>query len=148
MVGLAKGTKMAMLFGAIGVAAGVGITLALLQQNEIQQSEVVYNDDNPWFDPLFLQSYQENLRVGSHYKAQLAVGEEGFFNAAAKGGKEPYQFEWKFSDGITLTAQNATRSFGSAGNYSAQLTVTDADGQQEEQSLAFEVVPASEIATG
>lgn len=128
-----------MIFAGIGVAAGVGITLAFLQSDEIQQREVVYGDDNPWLDPLFLQNYQESLRTGAHYKSVLDVGEEGFFYAAAKGGKEPYQFEWKFSDGVVLTAQNTTRSFDSPGTYTAVLTVSDADGQKKESHISVNV---------
>ncbi|MEW6603633.1 MAG: PKD domain-containing protein [Thermoproteota archaeon] len=139
MVALAKGTKWAIIFAGIGVAAGVGITVAFLQPQGIQQREVVYGDDNPWLDPLFLQNYRESLRTGAHYKSVLAVGEEGFFYAAAKGGKEPYQFEWRFSDGVVLTAQNATRSFDSPGTYSAVLTVNDADGQKKESNISVKV---------
>ena len=57
------------------------------------------------------------------------MDEEGFSNADTKGGKEPYTFEWKFSDEVILTAQNATRSFDSPGRYDVRLTVMDADGQ-------------------
>jgi hypothetical protein len=88
------------------------------------------DDENPWLNPLFLKTYQENLRTGAHYRSTLAVGEEGFFNADTKGGKEPYTFEWKFSDGVILTAQNATQSFDSPGRYDVRLTVRDADGQR------------------
>lgn len=139
MVALAKGTKWAIIFAGIGVAAGVGITLALLQPQGIQQREVVYGDENPWFNPSFLQSYNENLRTGAHYKSMLAVGEDGFFYSDAKGGKEPYKFEWKFSDGVVLTTQNATRSFDSPGTYTAQLTVTDADGQKQDSNITVKV---------
>jgi PKD repeat protein len=139
LVALAKGTKWAIIFAGIGVAAGVGITLAVLQPQAIQQREVIYGDENPWFNPSFLQSYNENLRTGAHYKSTLAVGEEGFFYADAKGGKEPYQFEWKFSDGVVLIAQNATRSFDSPGTYSAQLTVSDADGQKQDSNISVKV---------
>lgn len=143
MVTLTKGTTWTFVFVGIGIAVGVVITFALMQQREIQQGEVVYDDDNPWLDPLFLKSYQENLRIGSHYKSQIRVGEEGFFKADAKGGKDPYNFEWKFSDSVVLTDQNATRSFESAGEYTVQLTVSDGEGQQVGQELKFKVIPAS-----
>lgn len=139
MVTLAKSTKWALIFVGIGIAAGVGITTALFQQHKIQQSEVIYDNDNQWLNPLFLQSYQEEIRTGAHYKSRLAVGEEGFFYAEAKGGKEPYQFEWKFSDGVVLTAKNSTRAFDSPGEYSAQLTVSDADGQKKSSNISVRV---------
>jgi hypothetical protein len=89
------------------------------------------DDDNPWLNPSFLASYNENIRTGAHYKTRLAVGEEGFFVSSAKGGKEPYTFEWKFSDGVTVNGANVTRSFDSVGVYYFDLIVTDANGKQE-----------------
>lgn len=139
MVTLAKGTKWALIFVGVGIAAGVGITTAIFQQREIQQTEVIYDNDNPWLNPSFLQSYQETIRTGAHYRSTLAVGEEGFFYAEAKGGKEPYQFEWKFSDGVVLTAQNSTRTFESPGEYSAQLTVSDSEGQKKSSNISVRV---------
>lgn len=141
MVTFAKGRRWALIFVGIGVAAGVGITYALLKQPEIQQTEVIYDNDNPWWNPSFLQNYQEVLRTGAHYRSMLAVGEEGFFNAGAKGGKQPYQFEWEFSDGVVLNNQNVTRAFESPGNYTALLTVTDANGQKKDSNISVQVVP-------
>jgi PKD repeat protein len=48
----------------------------------------------------------------------------------ARGGREPYKFEWKFSDSLTLTGQIAARTFDAPGRYYIELTVTDADGKQ------------------
>ena len=142
MVALPKGTMWASIFAGIGVAVGVGITFAFLQQRDIRQGEVNYSGENSWLDPLFLQSYNENVRVGSHYRSQITAGEESFFRADAKGGDEPYQFEWRFDDGLVLAAQNVTRSFDSVGNHTVQLTVTDAGDQRVGQELRFEVAPA------
>lgn len=139
MVTFSKSTKWAIIFVGIGVAAGVGITTALFQQRAIQQTEVVYDNDNPWFDPSFIQSQQAILRTGAYYKSILAIGEEGFFYAEAKGGEEPYQFEWKFSDGVVLIGQNSTRSFDSPGQYSAQLTVSDSEGRKQSNNISMRV---------
>lgn len=130
---MAKGTKFAIIFGAVGIAVGVGITLVIVDnQTEglVFQRAVDEGDDNPWNDPSYLKSYNENIRTGAHYKTRLAVGEEGFFISSAKGGKEPYTFEWKFSDGVTMNAANVTRSFDSVGRHHFDLIVTDADGKQ------------------
>jgi hypothetical protein len=54
LVALAKGMKLALIFVGVGIAAVVGITTALFQQDEIQQTEVTY--DNPLMNSLFLQS--------------------------------------------------------------------------------------------
>ena len=141
MVALSK-TMLAIVFAGIGVAVGVGVTLAM-QPRGIMQAEVDYSDENSFMNPLFLESYNENVRIGSHYKSKVAADEESFFRADAKGGEEPYTFEWKFSDGVVLTAQNATRSFDIAGSYTVQLTVTDSKNKSVGQELRFEVVPAA-----
>ena len=57
MVALPKGTMWALIFAGIGMAVGVGITFAFLQQRDIQQAEVNYSEENSWMDPFFLQSY-------------------------------------------------------------------------------------------
>lgn len=132
MTAISKGTKFAIIFGAIGIAVGVGITLAVVDnQTEglVFQRLVEDSDDNPFLNPSFLKTYND-VRTGAHYKTRLAVGEEGFFISSAKGGKEPYTFEWKFSDGVTLNAANVTRSFDSADRYYFDLIVTDAEGKQ------------------
>jgi hypothetical protein len=53
---MSKGTKMAIVFGTIGVAAGIGITLFIIdQQNQgLVFQRPVKDDDNPWNDPAFL----------------------------------------------------------------------------------------------
>lgn len=128
---MSKGTKFAIIFGAIGVAIGIGVTLIVVDnQTEGLVFQRAVEDDNPWTNPSFLKSYNENVRTGAHYKTRLAVGEEGFFTSSAKGGKEPYTFEWKFSDGVTMNGANVTRSFDSVGRYYFDLIVTDADGKQ------------------
>lgn len=140
MFGL-KGTRLAVVLVGIGVAAGVGISFAVVQSTNTDiYQRVVEDDDNPWLDSLFLKSYEENLRTGVHYKSQLAIGEEGFFNADAKGGKLPYQFEWKFSNGTILTTQNITRSFDTPGRYDIQLIVTDAQGQKKISQIHTNVI--------
>lgn len=129
---MSKGTKFAIIFGAIGIAVGVGITLAVVDnQTEglVFQRVVEDSDDNPFLNPSFLKSYND-VRTGAHYKTRLAVGEEGFFVSSAKGGKEPYTFEWKFSDGVIMNAANVTRSFDYADRYYFDLIVTDAEGKQ------------------
>ena len=129
---MSRGTKFAIIFGAIGVAVGVGITLAVVDgqtEGMVFQRVVEDSDDNPFLNPAFLKTYND-VRTGAHYKTRLAVGEEGFFISSGKGGKEPYTFEWKFSDGVIMNAANVTRSFDSANRYYFDLIVTDAEGKQ------------------
>jgi len=138
MIPLSKGTKYAVIFGAIGIVVGIGITLLIVDnQTEGLVFQRAVEDDNPWNDPAYIEEYNENPRTGAYYKTRLAVGEEGFFNSSAKGGKEPYSFEWKFSDGLTMNAANVTRSFDSVGRYSFDLIVTDTDGRQGKSTAMY-----------
>lgn len=132
MNSISKGTKFAIIFGTIGIAVGIGVTLLVVnnQTGGLVFQRAVEDDDNPWNDPAFMQKYNEKLRIGSYYKTRLAVGQEGFFFSDARGGKEPYTFEWRFSDGVNLQGNNATRSFDSVGKYSFDLIVTDSEGKQ------------------
>lgn len=135
---MSKGIKFAIIFGAIGIAVGIGITLVIVDnqtEGMVFQRAIDDSDDNPWNDPAFIQSYNVNVRTGAYYKTSLAVGEEGFFISNAKGGKEPYTYEWKFSDGVTMNAANVTRSFDSEGTYYFDLIVTDANGKQGKSTV-------------
>ena len=127
-----KGTKMAVVFVGVGIAVGVIVSFAIIssQSQEGVFARVVEDSDNPFLDPEYLKTYQTSLRTGAHYRSDLVVGQEAFFISDAKGGKLPYTFEWKFSDGVVLTAQNATRTFDAPGTYHFDLTVTDADGKK------------------
>ena len=148
MVTLSKASRFALIFVAIGVAVGVGIALALTPRgDEVYQRIAEDVDDNPWLNPEFLKTYQSKMRIGSHYKSIIGQGHEGFFYADAKGGKEPYSYEWAFQDGVVLTQQNSTRTFDSLGDWTVKLTVTDTSQptQKREQLLTFKVVPESEV---
>ncbi len=134
---------MGLAFVGIGIAVGVRITFALLQQSGIRQTDVDYSDDNnSWLDPLFLKNFHECLRTGAHYKSKLAVGEDWFFDSNAKGGMHPHQFECKFGEGVVPTGVNVPRSFESPGVYCIKLTVTDAAGKHEDSDISIEVLPA------
>jgi PKD repeat protein len=127
-----KGAKLAAVFVGIGVVAGIAIAFAIVRSQTQGQviTRVVEDNENPFLDPEFLKTYQTELRTGAHYKTQADVGEPAFFVSDAKGGRLPYTFEWKFSDGVTLTSQNSTRTFEVPGTYFFDLTVTDADGKK------------------
>lgn len=136
-----KRAKLAAIFAGIGIAAGIAISLAMLNsQTSGQVFTRVVEDQGPWLDPAFLQSYRDTVRTSALSRSTLAVGEEGFFYADAKGGKTPYTFEWKFSDGIVLTGQNATRNFDAPGKYDIRLTVTDAGGQKAGNDISVTVL--------
>lgn len=123
---------MAAVFVGVGIAVGVAVSFAIISgQNQGNVfARVVEDDENPFLDPEYLETYQNILRTGAHYKSEVLVGQEAFFVSDAKGGKQPYTFEWKFGDGLVLTDQNATRNFDTPGTYHFDLTVTDADGKK------------------
>lgn len=127
MTAMSRVAKLAIIFSAIGVAVGIGVTIAIVYNQTVVaifQRIAGQDGDSNQFDE------EEPLGYLSYYKAILAVGEEGTYNAHAKFGKAPFSFEWKFSDGLTLTGQNVTRSFELPGKYSFYLTVTDGNGEK------------------
>jgi hypothetical protein len=127
MTAMTRKAKLAIIFSAIGAAVGIGVTIAIVYNQSVValfQRIAGQDGDSNQFDE------EEPLGFLTHYKAILAVGEEGTYDALSKFGKAPFSFEWKFSDGLTLTGQNVTRSFDSPGKYSFYLTVTDGNGDK------------------
>ena len=49
------------------------------------------------------------------------------FSATASNGVPSYSYEWDFGDMTTATVQNPTHTYGSNGDYTVTLTVTDSD---------------------
>jgi hypothetical protein len=129
---MTRRAKSAIIFGAVGAAAavGIGITIALVYNQtvgEMFQHLTGKDDEDSSSDSL---NSAPELGYLSRYKAILAVGEEGTYNAYSKFGKPPFSFEWKFSDGVTLTGEKVTRSFSSPGKYTFHLTITDGTGEK------------------
>ncbi len=144
MIAVTKSLKVAIIFAVVGVAGGVGIATALDREPpQIQQGEIEYEGGNPFLDPMFFKSFQETVRPMANYKSTLVVGEEGFYTADVKGGKEPYQYEWKFSDGVVLNGQSVRRSFDAPGSYDVLLRVTDAAERFNTLTLVTNVIPDS-----
>ena len=137
MVIMSRAVKSAIFFSAVGIAVGLGIMLLIVNNQTLRGI----------FQPLVGGSSGNQqggnsppFAIRENYKAKLALGEEGAFRGVAGGGREPYTFEWKFSDGLTLTGQNVTRSFDVPGTYDFEVTVTDADGKQvKSTNLTFDV---------
>jgi hypothetical protein len=129
MIAMSRTVKSVIFYSAIAIAiaAGVGIivynqTLGTIFQRTADEEEEEGSS--------YLGGSVPTLGFLSHYKAILAVGEEGTYDAHSKFGKPPYTFEWKFSDGVTLNGQNVTRSFDSPGKYPFYLTITDGNGDK------------------
>lgn len=139
MTVMSRTVKSAVFFSAIAIAVGIGVTLVMTSNQTLAgifQLGPSEQEDNENATITFGRSFSFMTK----YKTTLLVGEEGTFNGSARNGKEPYQFEWKFSDGVTMTDQKITRSFNSPGTYYFDLTVTDADGKQVKgENLSFNV---------
>lgn len=142
MVAMSRTAKLAIFYSIIGIAIGIGLILLLVDteilvglfQIGVSEDNDNNNNNNPSDDRPF--------RYKTYYKAILAVGEEGAYAADAGGGKPPYTFEWEFSDGITMTGDNITRTFNSPGIQYFSLTVTDVDGRQVKSAeLNTRIVP-------
>ncbi len=135
---MSRTAKSVIFYSVIGISAGIGIMFLVVDDQTLRglfQQIVGQSSDNPQEGSSFAFAIREN------YRSRLAVGEEGEFKGVARGGKEPYKFEWKFSDGQTLIGQNVTRSFQYPGRYTIEVTVTDADGKQvKNTNLFFDVL--------
>jgi PKD repeat protein len=128
---MTRRAKSAIIFGAVGAAAvGIGIIIALVYNQTVgEMLQRLTGKDDEDSSSGSLNSAPE-LGYLSRYKAILTVGEEGTYNAYSKFGKAPFSFEWRFSDGVTLTGEKVTRSFSSPGKYTFYLTITDGTGEK------------------
>jgi PKD repeat protein len=127
MPAMSRAAKLAIIFSAIGAAVAIGITIATVYNQTggsiFQRLAGKQDDDSSQFNKEYTLGYH------TRYSGILAVGEEGTYYADAKSEKPPFSFEWKFSDGLTLTGQKVTRSFDLPGRYLFNLTVTDGTGK-------------------
>ena len=141
MVTMSRAAKLAIFYSIIGIAIGIGLILLLVDTENLVglfQIGASEDNDNNNNNPLADRPF----RYRTYYKAILAVGEEGAYAADAGGGKPPYTFEWEFSDGITMTGDNITRTFNSPGIQYFSLTVTDVEGKQVKSTeLNTRIVP-------
>ena len=69
------------------------------------------------------------------------------FTATASEGTAPYSYAWDFGDGNVSNLQNPVNTYLTTGNYTANITVTDAGGKQANKSIAIIVTELLEEAT-
>jgi PKD repeat protein len=139
MTSMSRKARLAVIFGAIAIAVGIGVTL-VMKNNQTLAGIFQLGASQEDEDENDMITFRQSFAFMTKYKTTLLVGEEGLFNGSATNGKEPYQFEWEFSDGAALIGQKITRSFNSPGTYYFDLTVTDADGKQVKgEDLSFNV---------
>ncbi|HEY0805474.1 MAG TPA: PKD domain-containing protein, partial [Pseudonocardiaceae bacterium] len=66
------------------------------------------------------------------------------FTGTGTGGNPPYSFSWNFGDGsATSTAQNPSHTYGTAGTFTATLTVTDNAGHTASSSVTLTASPVA-----
>ena len=70
------------------------------------------------------------------------------FSAEAWGGNSPYTYRWTFGDGGSSTQQNPSHTYSQPGTYTARLTVTDQDSEQETDSLSITVSAVPSLSAG
>ena len=88
MTAMSRVAKLAIIFSAIGVAVGISVTIAIVYNQTVVaifQRIAGQDGDSNQFDE------EEPLGYLSYYKAILAVGEEGTYNAHAKFGKRHFR---------------------------------------------------------
>jgi PKD repeat protein len=64
------------------------------------------------------------------------------FRASPTGGSAPFSYAWSFGDGGTASGSPANHTFAAPGNYTVQLTVTDALGGRANATSYVNVVAA------
>jgi hypothetical protein len=107
MVAISRVAKSAIFYNTIGIAVVVGVMFfGVYNQTLGTMYQRTSDEEN---DSSYLGGSVSTLGYLTHYKEILTVGEEVSFDAHSKFGKPPYTFEWKFSDGLTLTGENVTR---------------------------------------
>ena len=67
------------------------------------------------------------------------VAQTVMFSATASGGTQPYTFDWAFGDGLLGGGQTVNHVYGSAGNFTVTLTVSD-DGSPSQVVTPFKIV--------
>ncbi|MGA8665223.1 MAG: PKD domain-containing protein [Thermoplasmata archaeon] len=65
-----------------------------------------------------------------------------YYNVTLNGGTGPFAIVWNFGDGSQGPGIHATHAYSFAGNYTINVTATDAAGVTVNASLAVEVLPA------
>ena len=82
-------------------------------------------DDTTDQEPEVLDAYYQ------YTPESPSIGDEIEFDASQTTGNNIQSYEWDFGEGSTGTGQTATNTYGSAGTYTAELTVTDEEGNTD-----------------
>ena len=129
---MSRTTRFAIIFSSIAVAVVIGFIMYAYSPAMAGIFRIGGSQDNQ--NESTNVPYDTSFGFTTRYTSTFTVGDEMSFNGTARNGKEPYSFEWKFSDGVNLNGQRVTRSFDTPGTYYFNLTVTDADNKQVKSS--------------
>ncbi len=66
-------------------------------------------------------------------------------SATVTGGAAPYTFNWSFGDGTGALGASVSHTYGVAGNFVADLVVTDSTGQQATTGVLITVTGAGNV---
>lgn len=66
------------------------------------------------------------------------------FTCIGRYGNEPYSYHWDFGDGYETTNQNPTHIYSEIGTYKAECTVTDVDGDFDDDRVYIQVEEGQE----
>jgi hypothetical protein len=102
-------------------------------------STTVYYDDMSWVPA----GGDFICDAGGPYSGE--VDQEIQFTGFATGGTEPYTWEWDFGDGATADVQNPKHAYTEAGEYTATLTVTDADSNIVNDTATVTIIPPQPV---
>jgi len=76
----------------------------------------------------------KGFSVDAHGPYHGSVDQPLQFTGSAENGTPPYTFHWDFGDGASSDMQNPTHAYAAMGNYTVELTVTDASGMAARDS--------------
>ena len=99
----------------------------------------IYYDDieiGCWYPPIVIDA-------GGPYSGY--VNQNITFTGFFSGGVEPYTWAWDFGDGATASVQNPTHAYSVAGNYTATMTVTDAESTTASDTASVTIFPLKPV---
>ncbi|MEY7852194.1 glycosyl hydrolase family 18 protein [Natrarchaeobius sp. A-rgal3] len=95
--------------------------------------EEIEEDDDPDPEPPTLEANVDSSAT------RVEVGEEVELDGSGSDG-EIESYEWELGDGTEASGEVVTHSYEDTGEYTVELTVTDADGETDTASVVLEVL--------
>jgi chitinase len=90
-----------------------------------------------------VENTQPRIDELQHFPKQPAVGDTIDFISSVSGGNSgaaSLEFNWDFGDGTANTAgSKVSHTYSSSGDYTVELTVTDADGDTTTETTTVSV---------